>query len=221
MKQTVATIIAEEEFVGIARESIAFHRRELESIIAHDPFFQLTLDPYPDNVNVDSPEVVRRMIAASVQFGVGPMSAVAGTIAELAVEEMVHEGATHAIVDNGGDIALVNETAVSVGINTWSSKEFALEMAPSQRIKGVCTSSGKIGCSISFGDADAVTVISSSAALADAAATAICNRTREEDIQNAIGNMNMEGIEGVLIFHDDYVGTWGKIPKIINISPKI
>ena len=40
---------------------------------------------------------------------------------------------------------------------------------------GICTSSGTVGHSLSFGKADAVVVTAGSATLADAAATAICN----------------------------------------------
>ena len=86
----------------------------LRLYILSDPYFQLTLEPY--ECPKIAPEVVRRMIKAGNTMGIGPMSAVAGTISALAVEAMVEAGAKYAIVDNGGDIALINDRPVVVGI---------------------------------------------------------------------------------------------------------
>lgn len=64
-----------------------------------------------------------------------------------------------------------------------------------------------------FGQADAVTLFSPCAALADAAATAIGNRVRlAEDIPEAIEfAKRVPGLSGVAIVKDDVLGLWGKI----------
>ncbi|MDY6931537.1 MAG: UPF0280 family protein [Halobacteriota archaeon] len=216
IKETVVSIIAEEEFVLPARETIVYHRRELENFIAEDPFFKITLEPYPERK--DAPKIVRRMIDASSKVGIGPMSAVAGTISQLAVEAMIDAGATYAIVDNGGDIALINDKEVLVGIYAGKINDFALKVKPRDSILGICTSSGKIGPSISFGNSDAVTVVSDNTSLADSAATAIGNLVTDGDsIDEVIHNFSdIDGINGLLIICDGRIGTWGDLPSIIR-----
>ncbi|MDD4898680.1 MAG: UPF0280 family protein [Methanocellales archaeon] len=217
LKETLVTITADEKYIELAKKVIREHRGHLERYIRFDPFFQVTLEPYQAQKNV--PEVVKRMCDASNAAGVGPMAAVAGTIAELTVEAMMQKGAKHVIVDNGGDIALVNEIPVTVGIYTGEShiKDLALQIEPRDSMIGICTSSGRIGHSISFGNSDAVTVISSSVALADATATALGNKIiSEKDIETAFEGI--KNIDGALIIRGDSMAKWGKLPKIVKMS---
>ena len=62
---------------------------------------------------------------------------------------------------------------------------------------GICTSSGTFGHSLSFGRADACTVVARSAALADAIATATCNTVDTADDLEAAVTM-ATGVDGVL-----------------------
>ena len=217
LKETTVTITAEEKYIEVAKQVIREHRGHLERYIRSDPFFRITLEPYQAQKNV--PEIVKRMCEASNAVGVGPMAAVAGAIAELTVEAMMEKGAKHVIVDNGGDIALVNETAILVGIYTGESpiKDLALQIEPRDSLIGICTSSGRIGHSISFGNSDAATVVSSSAALADAVATALCNKTvSKKDLGRAFDGI--KNIDGALVIYGDNMVRWGKLPKIVNVS---
>ncbi len=216
IKETVVTIISEKEFIGVAKEAILSHRRKLERFIAQDPFFAVTFEPYQKKQN--DPEIVKRMIDAGAKVGIGPMSAVAGTISQLAVEEMRDAGATHAIVDNGGDIALINDRPVLVGVYAGKIKDFALKIEPQKSILGICTSSGKIGPSISFGNADSVTVISQNTSLADSAATALGNIVTDKNtINRAIDSYKqVDGVNGVLIICEDHIATWGRLPDIVR-----
>jgi hypothetical protein len=110
-------------------------------------------------------------------MGVGPMASVAGTIAELALEAMIENGAEYGIVENGGDIAIFTDEDVRVGLYTGKSEGLCMIVPPTKI--GICTSSGTLGHSISFGGADAATVISKSVAVADAGATLLGNSVRE------------------------------------------
>jgi ApbE superfamily uncharacterized protein (UPF0280 family) len=85
---------------------------------------------------------------------------------------------------------------------------------------GICTSSGTVGHSISFGHADAATVISNSASFSDAAATALCNSvTGAQSISTAFHSIDhVEGIEGALVIYKDKLATWGKIPEIASLN---
>jgi ApbE superfamily uncharacterized protein (UPF0280 family) len=70
-----------------------------------------------------------------------------------------------------------------------------------------------VGHSLNFGMADAVAVISSSTALADAAATAVSNIIQSaDDIPAAIKLAQaIDGVAGVVIIIGDKLGVWGKV----------
>jgi len=78
---------------------------------------------------------------------------------------------------------------------------------------GVCTSSGTVGHSLSYGKADAVVVLSQSATLADAAATAIGNLIAQPgDIPKGIEfAQGVDGLKGLLIIIGDRMGLWGDV----------
>ena len=91
--------------------------------------------------------------------------------------------------------------------------KIGLEISAGDTPLGICTSSGTVGHSLSYGKADAVVALSPSAALADAAATAICNHvSRAEDIDGAIEfGRSISGLKGLIIIIDDKIGVWGEI----------
>jgi len=223
----------DKRYIEIAKEEIVRQRRELERFVRWHPYFLVALEPYQyqrDEAEKDEvPEIVERMIAASEKVGTGPMSAVAGTLAEFACEAMLAAGARYAIVDNGGDIALINDREVLVGIYAGDSpfsNKIALRIkpgaSPGSSLIGICTSSGTIGHSISFGTADAATVISTSPSLADAAATALGNTiTDAQSIQEAFNVIgDVKGIEGALVIYRDILAMWGEVPEIVEMETK-
>ena len=83
----------------------------------------------------------------------------------------------------------------------------------------VCTSSGTLGHSLSLGRADAAVVISQSAALADAAATAIGNQVSgKDDIKRAIGfGKKIEGVLGIVVIVGKEIGFWGNV-ELVKLS---
>ena len=220
LKETIVTIVADNEsYISMAKESIRHNRAVLERFIAFDPFFRSTLEPYdcPEN----APEVVKRMIVAGNSMGIGPMSAVAGTIAAMAVESMVDAGATFAIVDNGGDIALINDRPVIIGVYAGTSpvKDLGFRVPVHDHITGICTSSGTVGPSISFGMADAAIVFSDDVSLADAAAKELGNATcvGYEAVEKASDAVkHVAGIKGAAVIQGEYIGMWGSIPEMVR-----
>ncbi|OPY29299.1 MAG: hypothetical protein A4E28_00982 [Methanocella sp. PtaU1.Bin125] len=218
VKETIVTVIADEACHEACLEAIYASRADLELFIAKDPYFQRTLEPYP--CPPGAPAIVRRMCDAASKAGVGPMAAVAGAIAANAVEAMIAAGATHALVDNGGDIALINDEPVLVGIYAGDSpvKGLALEIPPRDRILGICTSSGTVGPSISFGNADAALVISDDVPLADAAATALGNRiTDAASLETAFDFLRTTPeVTGAIGIIGDKMATYGRLPRIVR-----
>jgi ApbE superfamily uncharacterized protein (UPF0280 family) len=218
VKETIVTVIAGEAYHRACLDAIYRARADLELFIAKDPFFQRTLEPYA--CPPDAPAIVRRMCDATAPVGVGPMAAVAGTIAEAAVDAMARAGAKYALVDNGGDIALLNDETVTIGIYAGESpiRGLALEIPPRDRILGICTSSGTVGPSISFGNADAALIVSDDVALADAAATALGNRiTDEKSLATAFDFLKkVPAVTGAIGIIGDKMATYGKLPKIVR-----
>ncbi len=195
----------------------------IETYIRAHPEFQTSLEPLP--LAPDAPPLVRTMIEASATVGVGPMAAVAGTIAEhvgrglLGARLAPLDRSPEIIVENGGDIFMRSLMARTVSIyagNSPLSMKVGIRVGPTPEGLGVCTSSGTVGHSLSFGRADAVMVIASSTALADAAATALCNRVKTEaDIEPTLAFAEtIERIQGVVIIMGERLGVWGAVELV-------
>jgi hypothetical protein len=213
VKETDLYLRAQRNLKEEALEAILKCRASLEKYIEHHPRFPTALEPLP--VAEDAPQMVREMAEAAERAGVGPMAAVAGAIAEGTGRELMKFSA-EVIVENGGDIFLKVLKRRLVGVYAGKSPftgKIALEIQPEETPLGICTSSGTVGHSLSFGSADAVIVLSPSTALADAAATAIGNLIREaSDIPKGIEfAQGIEGLKGVVIIKEDKMGVWGEV----------
>ncbi len=170
-------------------ESVRRVRRDLEDYIAADPVFATTLEPHP--VPDAAPAIVRAMAAASARCGVGPMAAVAGAVAQWVGRELVRF-TREVIVENGGDIYLRSRRGRTIGVFAGTSPftgtlVIELPREAAEEGLGVCTSSGTVGPSLSFGRADAAVIVAKCAVLADAVATATGNRVKgRADLEAAV-----------------------------------
>ncbi len=205
-----------DQFDVVAAE-IVRQRRILEEYIARHPEFRTALAPI--SLKADAPEVARRMVRAAQRVGVGPMAAVAGAMAQFAAEAALAAGAQEAIVDNGGDIYLKAVEPVIVALGTGTTKladRLAFSVQPQETPLSVCSSSGKMGHSMSFGRCDLATIVAKDAALADAAATQAGNLVKMvEDVGAALEKiMSIESVAGVLLVKDDRVGLAGHLPRL-------
>ncbi len=222
LKETAVTIIADERYIPEAKRSIFESRKVLERFIAVDPFFRTTLEPYREEADV--PALIKRMCDAARSANVGPMAAVAGAVAEAAVESMMSAGAVHALVDNGGDIAMVLDQEVDIGIYAGRSRfsELAFHFEPVDHVVGICTSSASVGPSISFGVADAAIVISDNVALADACATMLGNMVtsdREAVMADAVSRaMQVDAVTGCCAIAADRIAMKGTLPRMVPAS---
>ncbi len=216
--ETAATIGAEREYVEPAVLAIKAARTEIVKQIRRDRFFLTTIEPY--DPPQDSGRIVHRMCDASRKAGVGPMAAVAGAIAQEAMEAMVSSGCTHGWVDNGGDISMVlsGPATVEVFHEPGAKTAFALEFEASEGILGVCASSGTLGHSFSFGNADVAVAIADDATIADALATAICNGVADEDSLRTCFDpfKDIPGFAGGLAMIGGKVAMHGKLPRLVE-----
>ncbi|MHA2159115.1 MAG: UPF0280 family protein, partial [Candidatus Thorarchaeota archaeon] len=158
--ETIATLIAEPQFVPIAERTVVEARESIKNYIHSNPEFQTSLDSITASSN--APVIVQRMVKAGKSVGVGPMAAVAGAIAQQAVEEMVAAGADHVVFDNGGDIAFYLNEPVVVGMYAGRNgiQGLGFKVVRRHELFGICTSSSSVGHSLSFGKTDVSTIVS-------------------------------------------------------------
>jgi len=219
VKETDLYVRARRNLRGKTLKAISKYRAVLERYIERHPEFLAALEPV--EVEEDAPQIVKAMATAAAGVGVGPMASVAGAIAESVGRDLL-PFSPEVIVENGGDIFLKTRERRLIGIYAGDSPftgKMALEIQPQETPLGVCTSSGTVGHSLSFGKADACIVLSPSTPLADAAATAIGNLTVEaNDITRGIDfAKGIEGIRGLVIIKGDRMGVWGEV-KVVPIG---
>ncbi|MBS7622303.1 UPF0280 family protein [Candidatus Bathyarchaeota archaeon] len=206
-----------------AFQTIVDNRRALQEYIEESPEFLSSLDPV--TVVDSAPEIVRRMSSAAETADVGPMAAVAGALADLAVEAMTALGADVAVVEDGGEISVGEDVRLDIAINSGRSPlsgRLGLRILQRDLPVGVATSSATVGHALSFGSADSATVVAENAALADAAATAVCNAVKGDDPDTSIRRglevaRHISGVRGALIIRGDHAGTTGQLPSLIWI----
>ncbi len=218
VEETDLQICALKDLKSEAFSLVRKYRNSLQKYINEHPSFLTSLEPV--SVRMDAPPIVKSMSEAAEKVGVGPMAAVAGAIAEFVGNELLNFS-TEIIIENGGDIFLKSFKKRIIGIYAGESPlsdRIGLEMEGIETPMGICTSSGTVGHSLSFGTADAVVVVSKSATLADAVATATGNMIKKQvDIQKGIEfAQRIDSIKGLLIIKDDKMGMWGDI-QICNL----
>ena len=221
VRETDLQILAAGDLAQRARELILEARLQLEEYIVNHPEFSATLDPLVDDPF--APPLLRRMLEAGLAAGVGPMAAVAGVIAEYVGTGLMDDGEPEVMVENGGDIYLVRnkpcEVAIFAGRSPLSNK-VGLRIIPEQMPLGICTSSGTVGHSLSLGEADSVTVLAKSTALADAAATRLGNEVGrasggKKGIAHALEQAkSIEGLLGVVVICGELMGAMGEVELV-------
>jgi len=196
-------------------DRILFYRSILEKHIASYPEFRDSLTPViaPGGEH----RIITDMSEAALEAGTGPMSAVAGAVAEYVCRDLLAEyQAEEVIVENGGDIFMKLTAPVTVAVHAGESplsEKIALQIKPEETPLALCCSSGTVGHSLSFGMADACMIACRSGAVADAFATAFCNQVKNEGLvyevtEKALGQPQ---ILSVVIITGDKLGIGGQI----------
>lgn len=206
-------------------KSYIYHiRNQLNNYIQKNKDFLISFTPIKIKDN-NVPEIIKIMEKASKISDVGPMATVAGTISQLSLDYLIKKKSKNSIVENGGDIALINNKKIICGIysnNKTLGNNIGFKIKPRKKPLGICSSSGKIGHSISFGKSDCVTIIGDKSSICDGIATKIANQIKEENSEIAVHNAieylekYREYFNGALIIYKDNIATFGKIPKIVK-----
>lgn len=216
-RETDIYVLADKVLKEQAREAVLSYRADIEGYAVSHPEFYESLEPV--RVGDDAPKIVKSMADAAGKSGVGPMAAVAGAVAEFVGRDLL-SFTNQVIIENGGDIFLKTSRKRIMGVYAGEGSPFtgklAVEIPPAENGLGVCTSSGTVSHSLSFGNADMALIIADDALLADAMATATGNAVKSVyDIEKGINfAKSIAGVKGVLIIVGDKLGTWGEIKLV-------
>jgi hypothetical protein len=216
VKETNLNIQADSDLTEQATRAILAHRQYIENHITRFPRFADSLTPLSDPGIV--PKIISEMTMAAKTAGVGPMAAVAGAVAQSVGRDLL-QWSSNVLVENGGDIFIKSDTQTVFTIYAGSSPlsmKTGIKVARRPASFAMCTSSGSVGHSKSFGKADAVSVLADCCALADAAATSLCNKIQTpKDIERAIAiGKRMAGIQGIVIISGKQIGLWGALELV-------
>ena len=216
VKETDLMVYSETKLVNETKELVLEQRGYVEAFINSHPEFATALVPWP--YDGPAPGIIVNMLNAARNAGVGPMAAIAGAIAEQVGHGLLNR-TNQVMVENGGDVFIKMSSPVTVGIFAGKSPlslRVGLRLKTDLKPQAVCTSSGSIGHSLSFGKADAVCVVADSCANADAAATAIGNLIKSPvDIESAIkAGRNMGELIGIVVILGEKMGMWGDLEVV-------
>ncbi|MCP4602567.1 MAG: UPF0280 family protein [Proteobacteria bacterium] len=206
-------ILCDQNLEDLAESALRNVRAEIEGYISSCQAFKTSLVPL--SANNGAPRTIRTMTSAAEAWNVGPMASVAGVVAQTVGKQLAEKAET-VIIENGGDVFALAPRPIKLVLYAGESSPFkdklAFEVNAHSGI-GVCTSSGLVGPSISFGKADAVVAISRDAAFADAAATAIANQIQAPtDIASVVKEQEIRGeLDGLVACCGDQLGVWGDI----------
>jgi hypothetical protein len=214
--QTDLLIGCDSDLSKTAERLVMKVRSIIASHIEKHQIFEKSLEP----VNPDPAyhKVINEMIEAAAPAGTGPMAAVAGAISQYVGEGLL-KFSRQVFIENGGDIYFASDSDRVIGIYAGGSplsNKVGIKLSKDIFPAGICTSSGTVGHSLSFGRADAVTVVSKNAYLADAVATATGNMVKEsKDIKKAVDFASgIEGVDGIVAIIGDRIGAAGRIELV-------
>jgi len=202
-----------DEMKAFCSDKIKTYRKQLEDYLIVDPEFGWTLKPY--QTKKSAPDLALEMAIAAQKANVGPMAAVAGAFAQrLGYDLMKNFNIAEIAIENGGDIFfhLINPLILSIFAgNSPLSGKIGIEIPKDIGNIGVCTSSGTVGPSLSFGKADALMVACKDTALADSWATSLGNRVQTIDDIDIVLKFTekIEEILSLVIICDGKVGIRG------------
>ncbi len=219
-RQTNLWVRSSRNFSREVLNTVVEIHRTLTLYASKNPAFFPSLKPLPRDPL--APPVVKRMLQVAQETGVGPMASVAGLIAELVGKRLMElDPDSEIVVENGGDCFIFSDRSVVVEILPGYRKaiekpSLRISVEPEYMPVSLCTSSSKIGHSLSFGAASAVTVLSEDGAFADAAATSICNQLKSqkqlEELLEIWGKK--EKIQGLVAIVNDCIGFMGNVKLV-------
>jgi hypothetical protein len=225
VKESDCTVVTNyQQAIKIAKNQLIEDRIILEQFIAVHPEWEASFKPIRTK---DAPPIIEAMEIPTEIAGVGPMAAVAGALADRMQEAMLkNRKVSIAVIEDGGEIAINSSEDILIALYVLSTAlkaQLGFKFSGGDSPIGISTSSAQFSHSISLGEADTVTIFADNTAMADAAATAVCNEVKGPDYEASILKGleicdQIEGINGAFITRDKFVGKKGKIPELVYIK---
>jgi hypothetical protein len=212
--ETDLWIAAREDLSLVMAEHVRLLRGQIKTYATIHPEFLTSLTPL--DAAPRAPEIIGRMCDAGRVANVGPMAAVAGTIAQMLAERFVSVS-PDLLVENGGDTYLCSTKDRHIGLLAIPDQDMRLcvPVLAGEFPCSFCASSARIGHSLSFGNADLVVTRSRDAALADAWATALANLLKNATCMDTVLDQarawERMGLDGVFAQCEGKIGVWGKM----------
>lgn len=215
-------VVEETDLLVVAREDLSREMAEratqlrglIKTAMTLNPAFGASLVPVA--VPESAPPVVRAMAEAAAVCGVGPMAAVAGTIAEFTARPFLTRS-PDLLVENGGDLFLCSTRprVAAILADPGGGARLGVALVAEDFPCSLCASSARIGHSLSLGQGDLVVARARSAALADAAATALCNLLRGPgDLVRVTDTAREFGLDGVFAQCGGRIAVWGAMELV-------
>lgn len=192
------------------------YRKQIEETIKKHPSFLKSLVPIELRYRY---KIINTMLQKSTMAGVGPMAGVAGAVAEFVGLDLLPYAA-ELIIENGGDIFIRSKKDRTMLIYAGEESPFKdkikIRLRGRDRPFGVCTSSGRVGHSISLGNTDATVIIARSTVTADVFATAVGNIVKNEyNLDEALEfGQACDELQGGLILIGKKMAVWGDIELV-------
>ena len=148
------------------------------------------------------------------------MAAVAGSVAQFTAEAVAAES-PDILVENGGDVFMLStrDRTAALLAEPESGARLGLSLAREDFPLSLCSSSGRIGHSLSLGRGDLVVVRSQSAPLADAAATALANLLNGPEDLDRLADQACQwehaGLDGVFAQCGGKLAVWGRMELVV------
>ncbi len=193
--------------------------QEVENYCRSHPEFQFALEPFA--VEESAAQIIKKMAEAGFIAGVGPMAAVAGGIAHSSIENLIAQDCCqHLLIENGGDVVFYSNREVLIRIFCQHPhfRNIGLKFPAQNRITAVCSSSGNIGHSLSFGQAEIATVIAGDGFIADALATKVANLARPEtkNLKESLAEIIDSGLaQTIILIYKDDLFISGSMPEFV------
>ncbi len=217
VEQTDLCVICNEDL----REPIFDHVHSLRGqIMAYaeiHPAFLTSLTPLA--LHPEAPPLIKAMLEAAQATHTGPMSAVAGAIAQ-DVADTFAPSCGDILVENGGDIFIHSSIPRTIGLLPDPEQEMVLGLSlqPEDFPCSICASSAFIGHSLSLGQGELVVAKAPSGALADAAATRLCNELKSRrdlrEVLRLAEEFRSQGLQGVVAQCEGQIGIRGEMELV-------
>ena len=217
VEQTDLCIICHRDLREPVFDHVHALRGQIMAYAQLHPAFLTSLTPLP--LEAEGSALITSMLEAGAAMQVGPMAGVAGAIAQNVADTFGPE-CGDILVENGGDIFIRSSIPRTIGLLPDPNHEMTLGLSlkPEDFPCAVCASSASIGHSLSLGKGDLVVTRARSGALADAAATRLCNELKtRKDLRKVLGladAFRTKGLLGVLAQCEGQIGIRGEMELV-------